>query len=639
MITVSADGNAISDGFAAAVAQPIVSYDAVLLADGSRVPGDLKSVSLSIGCDDAGDTVIGTASSAQAAIAIAGCSESMAGREIELQIGVEVDGAYEYVSVARLLVTEARTVAGVTTVQACGRIAAMAGTPLGLSAGYYAPSTLAAAIASSSDVTVNLGAFASTTAPAYVSDGMSCRDALAALALSLGGYAAETGGGSVMVGPVPTSAAVTVTESQKRPLPSLSDADYHLDGVEVSVPDPESGQATLYTHGSGRLQITDEHFTEEMAAQVWANVQGRSFTPGTVSTAVFDPRLTPFDAVAVDVEGVTRTVPAFGITVTYDGGYFGSVSASGPSQAQEAASKGPLSQALDNLVLKTAYIDNLVAHELTADKLNAAQAYIAALVADGIQAADISADHADVADLHASVARIDDIEAQSAYVKALTAKELTAEELRSVSATVDALDAGQITAEAARIAGAAVKALLVQSGWLDNLTVTGDASVTGQLKGVLVDGDTARFANIYADALKILGEDGLYHALNLSGLDGGAAQAMVDAYGEALDGGLHGSHIIAESITADKIDVTSLMAAMLLTQNIVVGNPLGMRIEVTDSKLSFMSGDAEAAYIEVDERGESVFNFTKGMVVKDLRFADWMWRKRDNGNLSLKWVG
>lgn len=48
----------------------------------------------------------------------------------------------------------------------------------------------------------------------------------------------------------------------------------------------------------------------------------------------------------------------------------------------------------------------------------------------------------------------------------------------------------------------------------------------------------------------------------------------------------------------------------------------------------------EVAYIAVDPTTrESTFYMTRSVVVKDLRFGDWMWYGRRNRNMALKWMG
>lgn len=182
----------------------------------------------------------------------------------------------------------------------------------------------------------------------------------------------------------------------------------------------------------------------------------------------------------------------------------------------------------------------------------------------------------------------------------ITTGELDAEIARILNASIDTATVNTLNnmyanvnlanIVAADVDMAVIKDLVAESGLFQDLVITGDGTITGKLGAVLVDGDTARFSNIYADALKLLGPDGLYHALNMAGLSEGEAQVLVDAYGEALDGGLHGSHIIAESVTATQIDVTSLIAAMLLTEFVQVGASAGTHIEAKGDRFSFFSG-------------------------------------------------
>ena len=285
--------------------------------------------------------------------------------------------------------------------------------------------------------------------------------------------------------------------------------------------------------------------------------------------------------------------------------------------------------------------------------------------------------HGDVIELEANYAHITDGVIDNAEIGYADVKDLDA----------NYADINFANVEGAKIGAAKLQDLFAASGWFNKLEVTGDADITGQLTAVEIDGDTARFKNIYADALKLLGSDGLYRALNLVGLPSGEQQAMVSEYGESLEGGLHGSRIIAESITAEQINVESLLAATLLAQSVQMGATGGMHFESNGDKLSFMSGNrhldqyeqvtttgtenpsieawyelvngryvptedatvasgktyyyvpGEIAYITANKRGESVFYMTNAIVVRNLNFGQWRWRSRENGNLNLKWMG
>ena len=244
--------------------------------------------------------------------------------------------------------------------------------------------------------------------------------------------------------------------------------------------------------------------------------------------------------------------------------------------------------------------------------------------------------------MNADEARIESLEGSFANIDRIITDTVEADYAR--------IDFANINAE--NVLVAKIRELFARSGWFDEVTITGDASITGQLKSVLIDGDTARFRNIYADALKLLGPDGLYYALNLAGLDASQAAALIAQYpGEELEGGLHGSHIIAESVTATQIDVSSLVAAMLLAEVVQVGASGGIHTEMNGVRFSFLAGgyhlpsdptgldpleplEGEVAYI-------AVVYINRAVVVTDLRFGrgNWKWYSRDNDNMALKWMG
>lgn len=216
----------------------------------------------------------------------------------------------------------------------------------------------------------------------------------------------------------------------------------------------------------------------------------------------------------------------------------------------------------------------------------------------------------------------------------ITTGELDAEIARILNASIDTATVNTLNnmyanvnlanIVAADVDMAVIKDLVAESGLFQDLVITGDGTITGKLGAVLVDGDTARFQNIYADALKLLGPDGLYHALNMAGLSEGEAQVLVDQYGEALDGGLHGSHIIAESVTATEIDVTSLIAAMLLTEFVQIGATAGTHIEAKGDRFSFFQGGSGWSTMPETDIYEPVANPTGSPIANG-------WYERRNG--------
>ena len=337
MITTNTTGAAISAGFAAAIASGIVDCDCKLYCNGVEVDGTLKGMSLTLGSTaDAGgatdDFTIGTVYSNAAVMDIYDLNTLVLGKQVEIRIGVYVSGAYEYVRVATLTVTQCKTVAGISHLELAGSAAySMQDVALAAMAN-ASPQDVADAITLASGVTVTVdGGFTDDSVSISIDAGTSCRDALATVCKRLGGYAWEDGAGSVTVQPFDNTPTWTAPADNMTAFPNLTDTTYEVDGLTVI-----SGQDS-YIFGTGRVQVEDDGATLSDATIAWGNVGGYEFTAGVLQFGVLDPRVQPCDVASVTFDGNTYTVPCTGIEATYDGGYFGTVSASGLTTEAEAA--------------------------------------------------------------------------------------------------------------------------------------------------------------------------------------------------------------------------------------------------------------------------------------------------------------
>ena len=118
----------------------------------------------------------------------------------------------------------------------------------------------------------------------------------------------------------------------------------------------------------------------------------------------------------------------------------------------------------------------------------------------------------------------------------------------------DSLDATYANIDFTNINYAAVKKIFTESGIIKDLVVE-EGNITGELVGVTIKGDLIEANTLKADALVVKGENGLYYKLNVDAL--GETTASSD---EKYQNGLDGSVIVANSITAEKISVSDLVA-------------------------------------------------------------------------------
>ena len=222
----------------------------------------------------------------------------------------------------------------------------------------------------------------------------------------------------------------------------------------------------------------------------------------------------------------------------------------------------------ETLNAQIARIDTLVSQNVTiTDTLTAATAEIENLKADNVEVTGkLEAAEAEIDDLTVNMltvevadmkyALITDLNAVNADIRNLIAdygsfKQLSTETLEAITANIENLDTDYANVDFANIGDAAIENLFAKSGMIEDLVVS-SGTVTGTLVGVTILGDSIEANTLKADRLVLQGEDGLYYELNVNAEKVSAQQTEYNA--------LNGTIIIAKSITADKVDVTDLVA-------------------------------------------------------------------------------
>lgn len=192
------------------------------------------------------------------------------------------------------------------------------------------------------------------------------------------------------------------------------------------------------------------------------------------------------------------------------------------------------------------------------EKLKANTAYIETLSAeDGIianlQAKDVEIER----NLTSHIADFDILDADVAEFKIATADNFT-----SVNAKIEKLETDSLTSTNAsityakidfsNIGEAAIEKLFSDSGIVKELVMS-EGHVTGSLQGVTINGDLIEANTLRTNKLVVKGTDGNYYSLNVN-FDG------IEGVTVASDDQIHGSALVADSVTANKIRVDDLVA-------------------------------------------------------------------------------
>lgn len=234
----------------------------------------------------------------------------------------------------------------------------------------------------------------------------------------------------------------------------------------------------------------------------------------------------------------------------------------------------------DRLEAEIARIDTLVSDNVTiTGRLDANEADIKELTAENVTingkltAVEASIEDLDVKKLDAEqadikYATIENLEATNADIYNLEAtygefKDLMTDKLAADDARITNLEVNKLDAESAKImyadidfaniGMAAVEKLFSDSGIIKDLIVSGE-KITGELVGVTIRGDLIEAGTLRADKLVVLGTDGNYYKLNYN------FDSRLDGVEPVEDDQIHGSNIVANSITATKIAVDDLVA-------------------------------------------------------------------------------
>lgn len=268
---------------------------------------------------------------------------------------------------------------------------------------------------------------------------------------------------------------------------------------------------------------------------------------------------------------------------------------------------------IEILDAKYAKVEQLEADNVTIHgTLNAHTAVIGELNNTYAKIADLNAATADITDLNATFANL-----ETTVTENLSAQNAVIEELKSDYADIGNLDAKYANIDFANIGDAAVEKLHSELAFIKD-GIFQDGEFTGELVAVTINADMITSGTLQVDRLLLRGENGLYYKLNVNP-DGSIPDALKEVSQEELQNGLHGSHIIAKSITADHISVSDLVAfgatigGYTITSKSIYSGVKESATNTTrgvymDSEGQFAVGDANN-YIKFYKNDDGVYKF------------------------------
>ena len=217
---------------------------------------------------------------------------------------------------------------------------------------------------------------------------------------------------------------------------------------------------------------------------------------------------------------------------------------------------------ISNATISYADVDDLNAHYASIENGVITNATISYANVDGL-----SANYATVANLNAATGRISTIESNYVSTNYLTSNYIDAQHINADYAEIDF---SNVIAQNA--AYEKIQDLMIASGWFET-TQVGQETVN-YLTAVHIDADDVDIEHLKVRDLYLFddsqGTEGIWYQLNITA--GGLTYSNLTPEMQAeVKAGLHGSNIIAATVTADKIYVQDLSAFRATIAGMVFG--------------------------------------------------------------------
>lgn len=331
--------------FAAVIGKTSRTFQARLLEGSTILGGEIRRATVHIGSCGTSAFAPGAVFSSYAEIVIAEPGITFEGRALKLQLGVHPAGfSWEYITIGCFTAGRPSTSVFETTFLAYGSIAARYADAFTPPASQTVANVIAALETQTGTSIVLRGLTAAGTITRDMT-GLTCRDALGVVAGVLGGYATERNDGTVVIAKFTGAAAVSVDGSRMKEPPTFGDGDSTVTGVRVTVPADGANEQAVYESGTPNVERTDPYMTDALFPAYAANLTGLTYRAGTAKLALGDPRLEPWDVLAVtDLAGRSFALPCMSVVHTFDGGLTTEVKA--PALAEATAIPGATGAAL-----------------------------------------------------------------------------------------------------------------------------------------------------------------------------------------------------------------------------------------------------------------------------------------------------
>ena len=335
----------------------------------------VKNIKLTGGSEGGEDFSLGSTMSQYIEVTIPDGNILLEGKEILLQIGMDVNGLTEYVPMGFFTVGKPKKADNQITFTAYDR---MMNTERTFSMSGTSTNTVAVLKKISEITGVPVATSGLTAISMSIPKGYSCREVLS--------YVAQLHGAFAVCGRTGQIELHTYKDSSYKVGPGRywgnfehNDYVFNVSKLVCYTGQDKEGNSISISAGSGARSVSfsNPFMTQTALDNIFASLKNFSYMPGTVKI-MGDPRLDPWDILTVqDLAGKEYKVPVMKLEWEFDGGFTDSVEAVGLSEEETNENwKGPQTKEMERYYAQLVMLDRALINKLDVDTANITYATI-----------------------------------------------------------------------------------------------------------------------------------------------------------------------------------------------------------------------------------------------------------------------
>lgn len=551
-----------SEAFGTLVQQDSRTFLCLITCDDVTIE-NIKSVKFTGGSEVEDDFSLGSTVSQYITVTMS-CAGAIEGREMHLQVGLDIDGLTEWIPIGYFTAGKSSKNEEQIEFTAYDR---MAQTERTFSMDGTTTNTISALKKIEEITRVPVVTSGLSSISMSVPKGYTCREVLSYVAQMYGGFAVCNRQGQIEIHTYEDN-AYTVGTGRYWGNFEHNDYLFTVDKLTCYTGQDEDGNSISISSGSGArtISFSNPFMSQSVLDSVFQKLKTFSYMPGTLKM-LGDPRIDVWDIITVEnLSGESYKVPMMKLEWEYDGGLTYTVEAAGLSEEETNDSyKGPITKGMERYYAQLVMIDRALVNKLDVDTANITYATIKNLDVMKENVQEINGELGTFKSLTAT-----NFEAVNAKIGVLDNDYGAIKVLLSGSAGIGDLQNIHLTSQNAVIDSALIRTAVMQSVSIGDLLAgtisTNKFLIASDDGGIRIQGATQQWSDTDGIVRMQAGRDA-NGDFTFSLFDKTGKGILIDATGvkpDAIADGLIVNKMVADNaaIAGSKLDIPSVVSAI-----------------------------------------------------------------------------